>query len=102
MKFQTHNDTDVDVNMTSLCGYVHTGYDRLVDKFGKPTDGDGYKTDAEWNILFEDGKVATIYNWKNGENYCGVEGLETSMITEWHIGGHDFEVVERVNKIISQ
>lgn len=84
-----------DANMTSLQGYVKTTYAKLVECFGKPTcDGDGYKVDAEWIITFADGVVATIYNYKDGRNYCGEEGLAVEDITEWHVGGHNGTGVE--------
>ena len=91
-----------DVNMTSLQGYIRTNYETLVGCFGEPTcDGDGYKVDAEWIITFADGVVATIYNWKNGRNYCGAEGLDVEDIKEWHVGGHRGTDVEgRVHEVV--
>lgn len=84
-----------DVNMTSLQGYVTTTYADLVGCFGEPTcDGDGYKVDAEWIITFADGVVATIYNYKDGKNYCGEEGLDVEDIREWHVGGYGNTGVE--------
>ena len=79
---------------------MNTTYSKLFEKFGEPFD-DGYKTDAEWKIEFSDGKVAAIYNWKNGKNYNGSEGLDIDDITVWHIGGFDNSVVERIQKILS-
>lgn len=89
-------------NFTSLQGYINTNYATLVGCFGEPTcDGDGYKVDAEWIITFADGVVATIYNWKNGKNYCGEEGYEVEDITDWHIGGHGgTRAVERVKEVL--
>lgn len=98
--FLTHNEKEINVSGTSLVGYVNTTYSKLFEKFGEPFD-DGYKTDAEWEIEFSDGKVATIYNWKNGKNYNGSEGLDLDDITEWHIGGFDNSVVERIQKILN-
>lgn len=78
------------VNGTHLQGYVRSSYDNLVELFGPPTsNGDGYKTDVEWTLEFEDGTVATIYNWKNGRNYCKDAGLPVEMMTEWNVGGHE-------------
>lgn len=98
--FLTHNEKEINVSGTSLVGYVNTTYSKLFEKFGEPFD-DGYKTDAEWEIEFSDGKVATIYNWKNEKNYNGSEGLDLDDITVWHIGGFDNSVVERIQKILS-
>jgi hypothetical protein len=72
----------------------------LVKVFGEPNCvGDGYKTDAEWCISV-DGKVATIYNYKNGKNYLGDEGYDVEEITTWHIGGFDSSVVKEIDKIL--
>ena len=99
MKFVTHNQTNINVGGTHLQGYINADYSTLKKLFGKPIQGDGYKTDAEWEIQFEDGSVATIYNWKNGRNYCGKEGTPKTKITTWNIGGNDVSVVEKVNLI---
>lgn len=90
-------------NMTSLQGYIKTSYADLVGCFGQPTcDGDGYKVDAEWVVTFADGVVATIYNWKDGPNYCGAEGTPVEHITEWHIGGHNGTGAEsRVKEVMN-
>lgn len=79
--------TDANRNGTSLKGYVTATYAELVATFGEPEAG-GDKTTAEWALEFEDGTVATIYDWKT---------YETPMDTyAWHIGGHDYMAVERV------
>ena len=89
-----------EVNGTSLQGYVDVSYEELVRIFGKPNaKGDCYKIDAEWEIQTPFG-VATIYNYKDGKNYMGDEGVEVEEITEWHIGGHNKEtagyIVEKI------
>jgi hypothetical protein len=99
MNFKTHNETNVNAGGTSLQGYVSVSYHELLTKFGEPTGSDGFKSDAEWEILFDDGKVATIYNWKDGKNYNGSRGLRVERITDWHIGGSDKEVVSRVKEL---
>jgi hypothetical protein len=92
MEFQTHRDKDIQTNYSSLKGYINTSYDSLVEKFGKPIPSTkcSDKSDAEWVIEFEDGTVATIYNYKDGFNYCGRhDGTHKKDITDWHIGGFD-------------
>lgn len=80
------NNTKLSAVGTSLAGYIHTDYKKIVELLGKPhSNGDGYKVDAEWNIEMN-GKVLTIYNYKDGKNYNGRNGLATKNITEWHIG----------------
>lgn len=104
MIIETHNDhTDIDVNGTSLQGYVTADYDVLAAMFGEPMDGDGYKVDAEWHVRFQPSNlVATIYNWKNGRNYLGRDGLPVQSITEWNIGGSSQHVVSMVQTAIKQ
>ena len=88
MTFKTHNDMTIDINGTSLQGGIDASYAELCDLFGGHHDGDGYKVDAEWYVQFADGTVATIYNWKNGKNYCGESGKPLEQIRDWHIGGN--------------
>ena len=65
-------------NGTSLQGYVNTTYATLVALFGNPM-GPGDKTTAEWILEFNDGTVATVYDWKE---------LDTPMdMYRWHVGG---------------
>ena len=91
------------VNGTSLKGYVNTDYSTLVEVFGPPhSDGDGYKVDAEWCLQFSNGVVATIYNYKDGQNYCGEDGLLVEDITEWHIGGKSAMAERTVEQYIAQ
>jgi len=78
------------LNGTSLQGCVNVTYARLVAMFGPPhSDGDGHKTDAEWDLEHDDGIVITIYNYKDGKNYCGYSGDAVEDITYWHVGGKD-------------
>jgi len=79
-----------------LQGYINISYDRLVEAFGEPINNNGYKVDPEWVIEFADGKVGTLYNYKDGKNYQGVNGLATEDITEWHIGGTSSDVVRYI------
>lgn len=89
------------INGTSLQGYVNYDYATLCRVFGKETNnGDGYKVDASWELEFSDGVVATIYNWKNGKNYCGSEGTATNEISNWHVGGHNKQALANVVKLL--
>lgn len=87
-------ETDT-VNGTHLQGYVVAKYSELKKLFGQPTDGDGYKVDAEWELSTPFG-VATIYNYKDGKNYCGVDGTPKTRIEDWHVGGNTPEVVTAI------
>lgn len=86
MKFKVRNDNVQLLTGTSLQGQMSITYDSLMAVFGDHLDGH-YKSDAEWILEFEDGTVASIYNWKNGKNYLGEEGLPLREINDWHIGG---------------
>lgn len=98
----THNDMDIDVSGSSLQGLVHAKYSDMCRVFGEPMDGDGHKVDAEWVVLFDDGVMATIYNWKDGKNYCGEYGMDVKDITEWHVGGHSVMAVAKVAKLVGR
>lgn len=89
-------------NGTCLRGHIDISYDELCAVFGTPTLSDGHKTDAEWIIVLDDETVATIYNYKDGRNYLGPDGLDTQDIRDWHIGGHDHTVIATICKIITE
>ena len=94
MEYKTHNETTVASIGTSYRGEIKTDYDTLEKLFGEPLLGDGYKVQAEWDVVFNDGLVATIYDWK--------DDLLPHLVTCWHIGGKDFEAVARVNELINK
>jgi hypothetical protein len=79
--------TEADANRTCLQGSVPAYYHELVAVFGEP-DGGGDKTTVEWCLEFEDGTVATIYDWKEYETPMG--------LYHWHIGGHNKRAVHAV------
>ena len=100
IKFVTHNeDAQISVGGTHFVGGVICSYDKLVQVFGEPLEGH-YKTDAEWYLKFPDGEIGTIYNWKNGKNYCGDDGLDVEEITTWHIGGRSEVVDTKINLLV--
>ena len=83
------NSNDTSVNGTSLRGYVGTTYDNLVNLLGEPLKGsDDGKTTCEWIIEFEDGAVATIYDWKQHET--------PKDHFYWSVGGHNHKALEQV------
>jgi len=109
-KFITHNDDDLlNIGGTSYKGTISANYIDLEDTFGEPLEGDDYKTDAEWVVSFTVGDsqtvIATIYNWKNGKNYCGRDGDDVLDIREWNVGGHDpicVALVEQAMKEVTE
>lgn len=93
-------ETDVNMHMSSLKGYVVTTYDKLVEKFGKPTftDADPYeKVNAEWTVEAEtdegDYIKFSIYNWKTG--YVPTEEYS------WHVGGYSFDAIEAAESLVN-
>ena len=72
-----------------LLEVVDVTFENLVKLFGEPHVINAHdKTDASWYLLV-DGHIMTIYNWKDGKNYLGEDGLNIEDITSWHIGGFD-------------
>ncbi len=83
-----HDEINRYVSGTSYSGAINISYAKLVEVLGEGTDYfDNYKSDAEWVIQFGSGQIATIYNYKDGRNYMGDEGLDKEDIRDWHIGG---------------
>jgi hypothetical protein len=78
---------------TSLQGYVTTTLREISAVFGEPTfyyPGD--KVTVEWGIKFEDGTIATIYDWKRYE-----DAPEADEVIEYHIGGNSSAAVNAVS-----
>lgn len=99
--YRTHNDgTEIDINGTSLQGYINCSYDELVKAFGEPHSTNENKTNAEWDIAIHrgpyDNAVAAIYN---ATVFIG-DSMDVSDITEWHIGGISRHVVDDIKEII--
>lgn len=87
---------------TSLQGYMNATFDELIEEFGAPTydepSGDG-KVDVEWCLRFDDGTLATIYNWKD---YDGGARCKSGESYRWHIGGKSFNAVSHVIDLFSE
>ncbi len=77
-------------NGTSLQGYTKTTMRKLIEVFGEPDYfGEGDKVTVEWCLKFEDGTVASIYDWKRYEE--GTPELDELM--DWNIGGNSIDSV---------
>jgi len=99
--YRTETDPEL-MNFDGSCyqGEMFAKYHRLVELFGQPHDFfDDYKCDAEWYVEFDDGVIATIYNWKNGRNYCGFDAPHVEDIVEWNIGGFSIEAARRIQQL---
>ncbi len=99
------NNLKKEVVINKMCGSHFLGafdsvkLEELHEKFGSPmiySDEEGdYKVKYQWCIEFEDGLIATIYDWK-------VDYSQKCVMTqpiEWHVGGHDPRVMDRIYKL---
>jgi hypothetical protein len=87
---------NVKINNIGIClkGYVRTNYDFLVEKLGTPNlnpSGDK-KVNCIWTVKFEDGSIATVYDWKTKE--------APKEIYNWQIGGASLDVLDKMEKIL--
>ena len=84
------------VNGTTLQGYLQATYDTIVKILGTPTcgaSGDN-KTTCGWVLKDEDGKVATLYDWKTNTTPLSPYN--------WHIGGFDDSAVLGVQALFPE
>lgn len=86
-----------DYSGTSLRGYIKPTTRRQLEQvFGSPIEyEDGDKVTTEWVFTIE-GKIATVYDWKRYEE--GAPELDEPY--EWHVGGHNSEVVELITQAL--
>jgi hypothetical protein len=91
------SDPSIDINGTYLQGEVMATRKELISVFGNPTEyPEGDKVTTEWCIKFDNGLVASIYDWKRYEQ--GAPELDE--IYDWHIGGTSVDVVSLVKDAI--
>lgn len=79
---------DANASGSSLKGYLHTTYHKLVELLGEPTylpkdSGDG-KVNFEWVVKFN-GEIFTIYDWKTYDPEYSMYELD-----RWNIGGKTY------------
>ena len=82
---------------TSLQGHVTTTMRELNSVFGEPTfyyPGD--KVTVEWEYIFSDGTVVTIYDWKRYDDGAP----EMDEIMEYNIGGFNKDAAEKVKMAV--
>ena len=92
MKFE--NSEFINTHATNFKGRLEDiSYDRLIETFGEPTfKGDMDKISVQWCLEFEDGTVATIYDWDTPP--------EKLMCWSWHVGGFSYKAHELVQETL--
>lgn len=86
---------------THLQAYVPTTRAKIESVFGAPTvenDDPSDKVTTEWVIRFDDGTIATIYDWKRYEE--GAPAMNEQIV--WHIGGHSLDARNAVEKALGE
>jgi hypothetical protein len=85
MEIKYINNINTGTTGTSGKGSFICEFKTLVKVLGQPLKGsDDFKTQAEWDIIYKDGTITTIYDWKQGE-----EGIEPKDVVEWNVGGNE-------------
>jgi hypothetical protein len=89
-----------EINGTSLQGYTETTRADLTRAFGEPIwYGDHTeKVTIEWGVLFADGTLATVYDWKR---YTEKE-LGADEVYQYHIGGESAHAVELIEQALNE
>ena len=82
---------------TFLQGTLLTTRAKLTKAFGEPMQYEESKITIQWGIKFEDGTIATIYDWKRYE--LGTPAEDELMV--YNIGGYDLGAVRNVNDALS-
>jgi hypothetical protein len=88
VKLKAINSPEIDINGTSLKGYITTTRRGLNLAFGNVDRYEGDKVQYHWTLLFEVGNgipdiVADIYDYKEYQD------IDLDTPYRWHIGGSD-------------
>lgn len=97
MRIVSHNKvSDINTDDVKFQGVIDANYNDLVKVFGEPLEGDKYMTDAQWKLKLVIDKDTThsllLYNFKNGKNYLGDDGLAVERIPNWNVSSSEPEV----------
>jgi len=93
---------EVPTTDTTLQGYIACSYTHIVDVLGPPEAGSSdNKTTANWSIKFDDGIIATIYDWKVGTAYLGKTGITPEQVLEWCVGGYTSQALHNTQALLA-
>jgi len=102
MDFFTSQQQPIETAGSHGIGVIEASYNMIKTAFGDPCGSDDYKVQVEWAIQFEDGTIATIYDWKQGDLYNGEgNGTHFSKVEEWHVGGFNDNAELRVLEVLT-
>ena len=93
--------TDKSSNMTSFYGTtIKASVNQIIEAVGEPdcvcNDGSG-KCNYDWVCETEDGKVFTIYDWKE------YRPIEDDEIIDFHVGGFDeATTIQGASEVVNQ
>ncbi len=82
-------------------GTVNATYAALVKTFGKPKAGDGYKTEAEWDVELVEGIFVQISKHKHSRSYDS-KNPTIKNVREWSVDGTDSDAIEWVKGMLGQ
>ncbi len=85
----------------ALLGAINASYDELVAAFGKPMEGDGYKTEAVWAVDLTPEISVQIYNYKNSRSYDKANP-RIQDVGEWSVDGTQSDAIEWVRGMLGQ
>lgn len=94
MNYVTHNEQPINAYATSKQGVINESYYFLTDVFGPQISRIDDITSALWEIEFDDGVIATIYDWDTG--------LTPFKNTQWNIGGYNWLSYSHVMDVINE
>lgn len=90
---------DRDVVLNKMVGTHFFGaidgisFEELTELFGTPISSDDDETHVQWLIEFEDGLIATIYDYNQK-----IKDIKSDKII-WCVGGYDSRVMDRIYKL---
>ena len=94
-----------EMQSTSFTTTVRASYKQLEKIFGFPNSyGDDFKVSTEWILKSSDGKIVSLYDYKEtnlyDRNYPTVEEFREKPYYDWHIGSKGIIEAEELKAFI--